>query len=112
MEENTDTISASSTVAANIPGIPTVQFRGRTLKQQHKSIRIVGGMWCTSNRDSEELSDGKLNYPELEKRPEVALKPTTPQREAGIRTDPKHKNFDNIHRVLTGECFDKISPKD
>jgi hypothetical protein len=28
----TDAISVSSTVAARIPGMPTVQFRGRSLK--------------------------------------------------------------------------------
>lgn len=33
---HTNTIRASSTVAASIPTIPTVQFRGMTLKNQSK----------------------------------------------------------------------------
>lgn len=37
-EKSTDTISASSTVADNIPTIPTVQFRGTTLEKHQ--IRV------------------------------------------------------------------------
>lgn len=29
-------------------------------------------------------------HPECDTRPKVGLKPTTPQRAAGIRTEPKH----------------------
>lgn len=34
-----------------------------------------------------------ISYPERGMRPKVGLKPTTPQRAAGIRTDPKHAFF-------------------
>lgn len=33
----------------------------------------------------------KCIHPEWDTRPKVGLKPTTPQRAAGIRTDPKKK---------------------
>ena len=68
-------------------------------------------MQRTNNGDGGEVSDGQLIYPELDKRPEVGLKPTTPHRAAGIRTDPRHKNLDKIHGVLTGEFWKKYQPK-
>jgi hypothetical protein len=34
----TDATSASSTVAAKIPGIPTVQFNGRSLSKQQQRV--------------------------------------------------------------------------
>lgn len=34
--KNTNTIRESSTVPANIPTIPTVQFKGRTLKKKYR----------------------------------------------------------------------------
>lgn len=36
----TDAISVSSTVAARIPGMPTVQFRGRSLKHQSCQLTL------------------------------------------------------------------------
>lgn len=40
-KKNTNTINASSIVPASIPTIPTVQFRGRTLKTQNDTNQII-----------------------------------------------------------------------
>jgi hypothetical protein len=37
----TDATSVSSTVAARIPGMPTVQLRGRSLRQQSRQVPLI-----------------------------------------------------------------------
>lgn len=74
-------IRASSTVPASIPTIPTVQFRGRTLwKHDHREWK----RWKMNHL----LLECKVMYPWWGIRPKVGFKPITPQRAAGILTEP------------------------
>ena len=88
----TDAMTASSTVPAKIPGIPTVQLSGSTLQPAAMVFRNLTQPWITEAESSlvaaAERGAHRRQYPALERRPAVGLNPTTPHSAAGIRTEP------------------------